>query len=280
LVTKRIPVFIITSGSDVSEMAKFELATKWQAEQAQHDKRFALIVNKAGKTETGVDSSLSDTVYIGACLCCTGKVTLLTRLTQLLRSNRARLSQGANESRLSGIFIVLASSADVALTVDHLQQPLLEPLIDVQQIFHVGTLSVAASALGAVKAMPLFADHQIGSRVLGSVLLGPPTWDYRWESRIVFDRSRLATTFQSYTDDHTNSHPLNRVTRIDAIFRTERSWYHWKIDGPDLKLAETNFRLHSYLTITSAELNVPDAFGWLIESDGWANNTENVAHRL
>jgi hypothetical protein len=276
LVTKRIPVFIITSGSDVSEMAKFELATKWQAEQAQHGKRFALIVNTAGKTEIGVDSEPYGTVFIGACLCCTGKVTLLTRLTQLLRTHRVRLSQGASESRLSGIFIVLASAADVALTVDHLQQPLLEPLIEVQQIFHQGALSTAARAMGAVEPLPLFSDHQIGSRVWGEVLLGPPTWDYRWESRIVFDRSRLVTTFGPYLDQF----PRNEATQIDAVFRTERCWYQWKVDGTKRELAITNFRLHSYLKITSAELIYPDVFHWLIESDGWANNTENVAHRL
>jgi hypothetical protein len=279
-VTERVPVFIITSGSNASERIKFELATQWQAEQAQHGKRFALIINTAGKTAIRVDSEPSDTVYIGACLCCTGKVTLLTRLTQLLRSNRVRLSQGSHQTRLSGIFIVLASSAEVALTIDHLQQPLLEPLIEVQQIFHIGTLSAAASAMGAVKALPLFSDHQIGTRVLGSVLLGPPTWDYRWESRIVFDRSRLTATFQSYTNNYPLNQPLEHAPRIDAIFRTERSWYHWIIDGPDLELATTNFRLHSYLNITSAEWALPDTFRWLIESNGWANNSSDVAHRL
>jgi hypothetical protein len=271
LVTKRTPVFIITSGSDVSELAKFELATKWQAEQAQLGKRFALLFNGL---ESNLGSASLGTVFINACLCCAGKVTLLTRLTQLLRAERQ--TQGVKGPELCGIFIVLANSADVALTVDHLQQPLLEPLIEVQQIFHIGTLSAAARAMGAAQAMPLFSDRQVDTPRLGSICLGPPDWVYRWENRIVFDRSRLVTTFELYLDQFQH----NEATQIDAIFRTERSWYHWTINGPDLELVVTNFRLHSYLKVTSAQLNVPDAFRWLIESDGWANNTENVAHRL
>jgi hypothetical protein len=271
LVTKRIPVFIITSGSDVSETTKCERVVQWQAEQAQRGQRFALIVNGS---ESNPGFAPLGTVYINACLCCAGKVTLLTRLTQLLRTEHQ--TQGVKGSELSGIFIVLASSADVALTVDHLQQPLLEPLIEVKQIFHIGTLSAAARAMGAAQAMPLFSDHQVDTLRLGSICLGPPIWVYRWENRIVFDRSRLVKTFELYLDQF----PHNEATQIDAVFRTERSWYHWTIEGPDLELVATNFRLHSYLKITSTELIFPDVFHWLVESDGWANNSPNVAHRL
>ena len=274
MVTKRIPVFIITSGSDVSETTKCERVVQWQAEQASLGKRFALIFNTSNRSEINLGSAPLGTVYIDACLCCAGKVTLLTRLTQLLRVERQ--TQGVKGSELSGIFIVLASSADAALTVDHLQQPLLEPLLEVQQIFHIGAPSAAARAVGAVQALPFFSDHQQGPPPLGSIRLGPPSWTYRWENKIVFDRSRLASTFGSYRDQFMH----NEATRIDAVFRTERCWYQWKVDGPKLELATTNFRLHSYLNITSTELAFPDTFRWLIESDGWANNSPNVAHRL
>jgi hypothetical protein len=260
-VTKRIPVFIVTGEGDATESATFDQVSLWQAEQARRGVRFAIIFNAHPPTS----ATSVDTTFISACLCCTGKVTLLTSLTQLLRQNR-RSSQASQSARLAGIFIVLANSADIALTIDHLQQPLLEDLIEIQQILHIGRIFERHKEAGGIEAHGLFSSDKEFLPPMGLMLSGSSDWVYRWSSRKVFSRTSVTAILQSYL---TSLSPQEAaLVKLDSIFRTERCWYRWqgKGDGGGLVQTETNFRLYSYSHLTSSATTMPDVFRALMNA--------------
>jgi hypothetical protein len=260
-VTKRIPVFIVTGEGDATESATFDQVTQWQAEQARRGLRFAIIFNAHPSTS----ATSVDTTFISACLCCIGKVTLLTSLTQLLRQNRL-LSQALPSERLAGIFVVLASSADIALTIDHLQQPLLEDLIEIQQILHIGRSFERHKEAGGIEAKAVFSGDKQFLPPMGLSLLGSSDWVYRWSSRKIFSRTSVNTIFLSYMDSLSPQEAA--LAKLDSIFRTERCWYRWRVKEEDGRLVqtETNFRLYSYSHLTSSVTTTPGVFRALMNA--------------
>jgi hypothetical protein len=254
---RRLPIVLIV-GSD--DHLKLNLAVLWRDEFAAQAKSWALLVN--------TEHSAKDATHIPACLCCTGKPTLFTKLTQLLRSQR-------QNPAFEGIILVANSKADILVTLDQLGQPLLQSLLWVSNVVYcvqdgqrfepelalnsdmvIGKAPSAAmdTSSGIRQASHFSRQHFVDffdcSALKNLAQIGSFSEQFsreslfRWPVDKLFNRTQLETIFNNQA---------RALGPFDAVFRTQREWYRWTYEEQTLSKTVASFRRESYLSLVHAQ---------------------------
>lgn len=193
---------------------------------------------------------------LGGCACCTGKLTLMTTLTKVLREFRR-----PNIRPIEGVVIELPAGGDTATMVDQLAQPLLENLIDVRLVMHVlpiehgtetsaqdASLETAWLVLSQDLPLPVGLSVKV-STCSKTILISTDSFAAQvaqhqnlryeaclgrriYESNFIFNRSALYKLIAENSGFRASS----------GVFRTERDWY--RCDNG--QWAITRFRRYSY----------------------------------
>jgi hypothetical protein len=247
-----LPIILIVGPDD---SVKVNLALRWREEFSIQGKSWALAVNS--------DYAVENATQIPACLCCTGKATLLSKLTQLLRRQR-------QNPTFEGIILVANAGADVLVTLEQLGQPLLQGLVFVSQVVYYVQQErrfQAEVALNSDLVIGASFEKGLNPAVNGEHaehferrhFYNPPDCSnlritslsltsnenphtgtlFRWPVDAVFNRSNLETIF----DNQGSMYGM-----FDAVFRTKREWYRWNYSEQRLIKAVALFRRESYLS--------------------------------
>jgi hypothetical protein len=271
---KRLPFIVLTGPTD---SLKFELARTIRS--ADDTRRFLVLTDVLGvlgvsdlsdhQANYQAQSDSENSLRIAGCLCCTGAVTLLTKVIQLLRAERRQKNYDA-------VLVVAGPSTEGAKLLDHLRQALLAELIEVQNVIYISSTSpkIEQSAEITVADFVVTPDqphtdeemqwvHELPGhqeRVFRSTLdfsahftalVNAPnhsTLRYRvWPPTKVFNRQAITTLTEKY---------VAQGLAFDAVFRTERAWYRWQLKATHVHCEETTYRRQSYVSSCSSfELN-------------------------
>jgi hypothetical protein len=213
---------------------------------------------------------------VDGCLCCIGAVTLMAQLTRLLRAQR----RGNN---YQGILLVAGAQTKSSVLIDLLRQPILAELVEVSTVVYIFPKMLESQAEDIMAADILYC----GQGHVADLLAKPAAWladlpgaENRvlasdvaqlqdlivpqrtqankaiWPAERTFDRQKLQSLFEQAAKDG---------LCFDAVFRTQRAWYRWRVLRNTQHLAptlETAYRRQSYLNWYPTE-GVQEAFNAL-----------------
>jgi hypothetical protein len=185
----------------------------------------------------------------------------MAQLTRLLRAQR-------RENQYQGILVVAGAQTKSAALIDQLRQPLLVELVYVSTVVHVGPKILAAHVDDISAADIVYCSHEQQAELrlaLPLWLADLPSGEDRvftsqieqandlvlpksatinkviWPAEKTFDRQKLQNLFDKAVKDG---------LCFDAVFRTQRAWYRWRVLNNTQHLApilEMAYRRQSYL---------------------------------
>jgi hypothetical protein len=268
VVGHRLPIIVLTGPADE---LKAQLANLILKSSALHPSALSSsALSYAVVSESAISASIAksnqsakslETFSVDGCLCCIGAVTLMAQLTRLLRAQR-------RENQYQGILVVAGAHTKCAVLIDQLRQPLLAELVYVNTVVHVclKILQVDADEISASDIVYCSQEQQDELRLTPALWLADlPGGEDRvftshidqahdlvlpksatinkviWPAEKTFDRQKLQNFFDKAVKDG---------LCFDAVFRTQRAWYRWRVLNNTQHLApilETAYRRQSYL---------------------------------
>jgi hypothetical protein len=273
VVGRRLPIIVVTGPADD---LKAQLATSLLKTSASS---YALVSESAiGVSINGADPSPQSVkkFSVDGCLCCIGAITLMAQLTRLLRAQRL-------ENNYQGILLVAGAQTKSSVLIDLLRQPILAELLEVKTVVYICPEMLESQAEDIMAADVLYCGQEYGAdltaqpaawladlpgtedRVLASdiaqlqdltMLHRPQASKAVWPAERIFDRQKLQNLFHQAAKDG---------LCFDAVFRTQRAWYRWRVLRNTQHLApalETAYRRQSYLNWYPTE-GVQEAFNAL-----------------
>ncbi len=270
MVGRRLPIIVVTGPADD---LKAQVATSLLKTSSSS---YALVSESTiGASIDGADQPPQSVKKFGVdgCLCCIGAVTLMAQLTRLLRAQR-------RENSYQGILLVAGAQTKSSVLIDLLRQPILAELVEVKAVVYICPEMLESQAENIMVADVLYCGQGYmvdllakpaawladlpGSedRVLASdiaqlqdltMLQRPQANKAVWPAERTFDRQRLQNLFDQ---------AAKVGLCFDAVFRTQRAWYQWRLLKNTQHLAptlETAYRRHSYLNWYPTE-GVQEAF--------------------
>jgi hypothetical protein len=258
VVGRRLPIIVVTGPADD---LKVQLANSLLKTSATS---YALVSESAiGASISGSGQSpqSAEKFNVDGCLCCIGAVTLMAQLTRLLRAQR----RGNN---YQGILLVAGAQTKSSALIDLLRQPILAGLVEVSTVVYICPKILESQAEDIMAADVVYCSQEhvadllakpapwladlpgAEDRVLASdiaqlqdlILLQRAQANKAiWPAERTFDRQKLQNLFDQAAKDG---------LCFDAVFRTQRAWYRWRVLRNTQHLApilETAYRRQSYL---------------------------------
>lgn len=145
------------------------------------------------------------------------------------------------------ILIHHANSDEQALDLDEMRRAVSSRAIGPPQIAQLREASSASSSIDADTRAMLALREPIAFAHKWQIVTSPDrrqSLQAQWPPELRFDRRALAPLLESTLQSLSPQH-------IDGVFATERAWYRWSIEGSRSRLHASEFRRHSFVSITA-----------------------------